>query len=59
MEGSKVELRIEVDPATRPITGSAQRPEGDRVDFVGWTGLMGALGRLLSEQQPEEGNEDA
>ena len=59
MEGSRVELRIEVDPATRPITGSAQRPQGDQLDFVGWTGLMGAIDRLLSEQQPEEGNEHA
>jgi hypothetical protein len=59
MEGSKVELRIEVDPATKPITGSARRPQGDRLEFVGWTGLMGAIDRLLSEQRPEEGNEHA
>jgi hypothetical protein len=48
MEGSKVELRIEVDPLTKPITGSARRPQGDRLEFVGWTGLMGAIDRLLA-----------
>jgi hypothetical protein len=54
MDGSRVELRIEVDPATKPITGSAQRPEGDQVEFVGWTGLMGAIERLLTERAPKE-----
>jgi hypothetical protein len=56
MEGSKVELRIEVDPATRPITGSAERADRDQVDFVGWTGLMGAIDRLLAPigAEPEQ-----
>lgn len=60
MEGSKVELRIEVDPATQPITGSAKRAEGDEHDFVGWTGLMGAIDRLLEQsEQPKENEKDA
>jgi hypothetical protein len=54
MEGSKVELRIEVDPATKPITGSAGRSEGDPVEFVGWTGLMGAIDRLLADGVNDE-----
>jgi hypothetical protein len=59
MEGSKVELRIEVDPATQPITGSAQRSEGDQLEFVGWTGLMGAIDRLLvSDDEPQEDDTD-
>ena len=54
MERSKVELRIEVDPATQPITGSAQRAEGGPLEFVGWTGLMGAIDRLLVENESQE-----
>jgi hypothetical protein len=54
MKETKVELRIEVDPATKPITGSAQRPPGDQLEFVGWTGLMGAIDRLLAPDTNEE-----
>jgi hypothetical protein len=54
MEGSRIELRIEVDPATKPITGSAERDEGEQVEFVGWAGLMGAIDGLLTERAPKE-----
>jgi hypothetical protein len=60
MEGSRVELKIEVDPGSEPITGSAKRFEAERaepVEFVGWTGLMGAIDRLLGNS--EEIKEDA
>ena len=55
MEGSSnVELRLEVDPATRPLTGKVMRPDRETVDFVGWTGLMGALDRLLRNEDEQE-----
>ena len=55
MEGStNVELRLEVDPAARPLTGKVTRSDHETVDFVGWTGLMGALDRLLRNEDEKE-----
>lgn len=45
-----VQLSIEVDPESVPITGWAQRPGGDQVQFVGWFELAAALDRLISSR---------
>jgi hypothetical protein len=61
MEGSRVKLRLDLDPSTQPITGRVDGEQGPPVDFVGWMGLMGALDRLLAhgDQSKEDESDDA
>jgi hypothetical protein len=45
-----VEIRLEVDPATDPISGLIYSPRGDSQAFVGWLQLMSAVETARSHQ---------
>lgn len=53
MADAPLRINIEVDREPGPLRGRVREP-GSVQEFVGWLGLLGALGHAIDRLQPED-----
>jgi hypothetical protein len=55
----RIELRLELDRGTDPISGCITGPDGAVEEFIGWLALSGALERLMGGEAGRSGGRPA
>jgi hypothetical protein len=52
----RVEIRLELDPASDPISGELTDGHGETHDFQGWLQLMAEVdrARLVADEEPSD-----
>ena len=51
----RIQLQLEIETETEPITGLLRDPDGQTREFRGWLGLTSALEELAKAIPEEEG----
>jgi len=46
--GRPVQLQLEIDPASVPVTGTIHDASGRAIEFTGWLGFAAAIEKALS-----------
>jgi len=46
--GRPVQLQLEIDPASEPVTGTIHDASGRAIEFTGWLGFAAAIEKALS-----------
>lgn len=47
--GGRVQLRLDLDPASDPISGALHGAAGHAVEFAGWMGFSAAIAQALRD----------